>query len=96
MTTKTPGLAGRIAAYFIDSKLTPLMILSTLVLGVWAIVAMPREEEPQIRVPFVDVFATLPGANSAEVEQRLTAPLERLLQEIPGVEHIYSTSSTGG
>ncbi len=89
------GIAGNIAAYFIDSKLTPLIILGALLAGIWAVMTMPREEEPQIRVPFVDVFAQMPGASSQEVEQRLTYPMERIVSAIPGVEHVYSTSSPG-
>jgi multidrug efflux pump subunit AcrB len=89
------GVAGRTAAYFLHSKLTPLFILGSLLLGAWSLWTMPREEEPQIRVPFVDVFSQMPGAPPAEVEQRLTYPMERLIEEIPGVEHVYSTSSPG-
>ena len=89
------GLAGRIAGHFIHSKLTPLFILGSVLLGGWSLWTMPREEEPQIRVPFVDVFSQMPGASPAEVEQRLTYPMERLIEEIPGVDHVYSTSSPG-
>jgi len=89
------GLAGRVAAAFIHSRLTPLVILASVALGALAVVSLPREEEPQIIVPMVDVFAEMPGATPAEVEQRLTRPMERLLWEVPGVEYIYSTSSPG-
>ena len=89
------GLAGRLAAAFIDSQLTPLLIFASLALGVFAVVALPREEEPQIVVPMIDVFVQLPGASPAEVEQRIARPLEKLLWEVPGVEYLYSTSSTG-
>jgi len=94
VTTRT-GAAGRLAAAFIHSKLTPLVILASLLLGVYAVLALPREEEPQIVVPMIDVFVTMPGASPAEVEQRVTRPLEKLLWEIPGVEYLYSTSSPG-
>jgi multidrug efflux pump subunit AcrB len=94
VTTPT-GAAGRLAAAFIHSKLTPLVILASLLLGVYAIVALPREEEPQIIVPMIDVFVAMPGASPSEVEQRVTRPLEKLLWEIPGVEYLYSTSSPG-
>ncbi len=94
MTTPT-GAAGRLAATFIHSKLTPLVILASLLLGVYAVVALPREEEPQIIVPMVDVFVAMPGASPSEIEQRVTRPLEKLLWEIPGVEYLYSTSSPG-
>jgi multidrug efflux pump subunit AcrB len=90
-----PGLAGRIAAAFIDSKLTPLMIVAALVIGAGAVMLLPREEEPQIVVPMIDVFVQMPGATPAEVEQRVTKPMEKVLRDIPGVEYIYSTSSPG-
>ena len=89
------GLAGRLAATFIPSKLTPLLIVGSMALGAFAIAALPREEEPQIIVPMVDVFVALPGASPAEVEQRVTRPMEKLLWEVPGVEYLYSTSSPG-
>ena len=92
---KTYGAAGRIAAAFIHSKLTPLFILASMALGALAVVALPREEEPQIIVPMVDVFVEMPGATPAEVEQRVTRPMEQLLWEVPGVEYVYSTSSPG-
>jgi multidrug efflux pump subunit AcrB len=91
----TRGIAGRLAAAFIHSKLTPLVIAASLLLGVYAVVALPREEEPQILVPMVDVFVELPGASPAEIEQRVTRPIEQWLWEIPGVEYLYSTSSPG-
>ena len=90
------GIAGRIAGTFINSKLTPLFIGASLLLGFFSILRLPREEEPQIIVPMVDVFVSLPGASVAEVEERVTRPMEKLLWEIPGVEYIYSTSSPGG
>jgi multidrug efflux pump subunit AcrB len=89
------GPAGRLAAAFIPSKLTPLFIIGSIALGAFAIAALPREEEPQIIVPMVDVFVALPGASPAEVEQRVTRPMEKLLWEVPGVEYLYSTSSPG-
>ena len=89
------GLAGRLAAAFIHSKLTPLVIVASLLLGVYAAIALPREEEPQIIVPMIDVFVDLPGASPTEVEQRVTRPIEKLLWEMPGLEYLYSTSSPG-
>ncbi len=89
------GIAGRIASAFINSKLTPLIIIASLMLGVMAVLKTPREEEPQIIVPMMDVMVTMPGASSKEVEQRVTTPMEKLLWEIPGVEYVYSTSSPG-
>ncbi len=89
------GVAGRVAAAFVHSKLTPLFMVASMLLGLFAVLALPREEEPQIIVPMIDVFASMPGAAPAEVEQRLTRPIEKLVWEIPGVEYLYSTSSPG-
>ncbi len=91
----TPGLAGGIARAFIDSKLTPLIILTSILLGIGSVVLLPREEEPQIKVPMVDVMVSMPGFSAREVEERATRPMEKLLWEIPGVEYIYSTSREG-
>jgi len=88
-------MAGSIAAFFIESKLTPLIIVASLLLGAFAVVMTPREEEPQIKVPMIDVFVQAPGLTAKEVEQRVTGPMERLLWEIPGVEYVYSTSRPG-
>ncbi len=97
--TQTPktgmGIAGRIARAFIDSKLTPLVIITSVLLGAAAIVMLPREEEPQIKVPMIDVLVAMPGSTAKEVEERATRPMEKLLWEIPGVEYIYSTSRPG-
>jgi multidrug efflux pump subunit AcrB len=95
--TPTPpaGLAGRIARAFIDSKLTPLIIITSVLLGAFAVLMLPREEEPQIKVPMVDVLVSMPGFSAREVEERATRPMEKLLWEIPGVEYLYSTSSEG-
>lgn len=89
------GMAGRMAQAFIDSRLTPLLVVASLLLGVFAIVATPREEEPQIIVPMMDVFVQMPGAGARDVEERITIPMEKKLMEIPGVEYVYSTSSPG-
>ena len=88
-------LAGAMAHSFIDSKLTPLVIVSALLLGMFSILQTPREEEPQIVVPMLDVFVQMPGASSSEVAQRVSLPMERLLREVPGVEYIYSISHPG-
>ena len=89
------GPSGKIAQFFIDSKLTPVIIIAAILLGAAAVIALPREEEPQIIVPMIDVFVQMPGAGAREVEQRITKPMEKLLWEIPGAEYIYSTSSPG-
>jgi multidrug efflux pump subunit AcrB len=95
MSTQEKGIAGRMAEAFIESKLTPLIIVASILIGIGAVALLPREEEPQIVVPMVDVFVQMPGASPADVAQRVTRPMEKLLWEIPGVEYIYSTSSPG-
>ncbi|QQS40046.1 MAG: efflux RND transporter permease subunit [Acidobacteriota bacterium] len=89
------GFAGTLAKAFIQSKLTPLIIVASVLLGIGAVIMLPREEEPQIIVPMIDVVVEMPGASAKEVEERVTRPMEKLLWEIPGVEYIYSTSSPG-
>ncbi len=92
MSRSTLGLSGRVARAFIDNKLTPLMVLAALAVGVFAVLVTPREEEPQIQVPMIDVMVPFPGATAREAEERVAAPLEKLLWEIPGVDYIYTTS----
>ncbi|MGE5892435.1 MAG: efflux RND transporter permease subunit, partial [bacterium] len=89
------GISGKIAKAFIKSKLTPLVVIASLVLGFFAVAVTPREEEPQIVVPMINVFAMYPGASSREVENRVTRPMEKLLWEIQGVEYVYSSSMPG-
>jgi len=89
------GLAGTVARTFIDSKLTPLVVIASILLGAFAVVMLPREEEPQIKVPMIDVLVAMPGFSAKEVEERATRPMEKLLWEIPGVEYLYSTSREG-
>ena len=89
------GFAGRMAATFIDSKLTLIIIISSLLLGMMAVTLLPREEEPQIKVPMIDILVSMPGATAKEVEQRVSVPMEKLLYELPGMEYIYSTSMPG-
>ncbi len=90
------GASGRIAQAFIDSKLTPLLVVASLVLGLMAVVATPREEEPQIVVPMIDVVAGWPGAEATDVERLVAVPLERAIREIREVEYVYSTSQPSG
>jgi len=89
------GIAGRLAKSFLRSKLTPLIILASLMLGLMAVVLTPREEEPQIVVPMVDIYVPMPGASPSEIESQVTTPLEKRLWGIPGVEYLYSTSQPG-
>jgi multidrug efflux pump subunit AcrB len=89
------GIAGRLARAFLNSKLTPLFIAASLALGIFAVAIIPREEEPQILVPMLDIATAMPGASPAEVEQRVTLPIETLVHQISGVEYVYSTSMPG-
>ncbi|MEW6364141.1 MAG: efflux RND transporter permease subunit [Acidobacteriota bacterium] len=93
MVRRALGMSGAVAQAFIDSKLTPLLIIASIALGVFAVLITPREEEPQIQVPMIDVFVPFPGASAREVEERVATPLEKLVWEIPGVEYVYTTSS---
>ena len=86
------GLAGKIAKSFIGSKLTVLLMIVFMVIGVYSSFLIPREEEPQIDVPMADIFVGYPGASPTEVESRVTKPLEKLISNIKGVEYVYSTS----
>jgi multidrug efflux pump subunit AcrB len=95
MSTRRLGIAGRLAHTFIDSRLTPLFIIASILMGLGAVLLLPREEEPQIIVPMIDVFVQMPGSSAREVEERVTRPMEKLIWEVPGVEYIYSTSSPG-
>lgn len=86
------GLAGKIAKVFIGSKLTVLLMIVFMVIGVYSSFLIPREEEPQIDVPMADIFVGYPGASPTEVESRVIKPLEQLISNIKGVEYVYSTS----
>ena len=89
------GISGRVARAFLRSKLTPLATVAALAVGVFSILAIPREEEPQISVPMIDVFAALPGASPKETENLLARPIEQRMRELPGVDHVYSVSGDG-
>ena len=78
-----------------DSKLTPLMVFFALLLGFFSIVFTPSEEEPQIVVPMIDIFISMPGSSPSEIETRAVYPMEKLLWELNGVEYIYSTIMPG-
>src|SRR5690606_4650923 len=86
------GLAGKIAKGFMDSKLTVLLMIVFMVIGVYSSFLIPREEEPQIDVPMADNFVGYPGASPAELESRVIQPIEKMVSNIPGVEYVYSTS----
>ena len=89
------GLSGSIAKSFISSKLTILLMIAFLFTGGVSIMLIPREEEPQIDVPIADIFVGFPGAGPREVETKLTAPLEKIVSNVKGVEYVYSTSMQG-
>ena len=96
MTRRPVGISGRIARAFLESKLTPLLVVFSLLVGVFAILVTPREEEPQIKVPMIDVFLAMPGATAEEAERRLIGPVEKAIYEIPNVEYVYSTTQPSG
>jgi multidrug efflux pump subunit AcrB len=89
------GFAGKIARSFINSKLTPLIVGASLLLGFFAVKMTPREEEPQIVVPMVDIYLPMPGSSPQEVQERVVKPFEAKLWEIKGVEYLYSMSRPG-
>lgn len=92
MNSHNSHFIGKIVDYFARSKITPLIIGFSILIGVFSIFNIPREEEPQISVPMFDIFVSYPGATSEEVERRIVNLGERKLWEIPGVEYVYSTS----
>lgn len=89
------GLAGSLAKLFINSKLTPLLMVAFIIIGVYSSLLIPREEEPQIEVPIADIFFQYRGASPSQMESKVVAPMEKLLSNIPGVEYVYSTSMPG-
>ena len=89
------GFSGAIAKRFQDSKITPLLALTGLLMGLFAIAVTPREEEPQINVTFANIFVPFPGASAVEVENLIAVPLEQVLSEIEGIKHTYSVSRPG-
>ena len=93
--SEQPGFSGAIARRFLQTEITPLLALLGVLLGLFAIVVTPREEEPQINVTFANVFIPFPGASAREVEKLVTSSAEQVLAEIEGVKHIYSVSRPG-
>ncbi len=89
------GFSGSLARKFQDSKITPLLALTGLLMGLFAIIVTPREEEPQINVTFANIFVPFPGASAVEVENVVAVPMEQVLAEIEGVKHTYSVSRPG-
>jgi multidrug efflux pump subunit AcrB len=89
------GFISKVTEIFVDSKISPLIIIFSLLLGLFAILQTPSEEEPQIVVPMIDVFVQMPGATPKEIENRVVSPMEKLIWEVPGVEYLYSTAMPG-
>jgi multidrug efflux pump subunit AcrB len=89
------GLAGNIAKAFINSPVTPMLLVATLLIGIMGLIFTPRQEDPQIEVPMIDIFVSYPGTSSTQVETLVTEPLERLMDEIPGVRHVFSATQRG-
>ena len=89
------GLAGKTARAFIHSPLSPLLFLAMLAMGILGLMATPRQEDPQISVPMVDIMLAYPGASAEQVAAMAVDPLERIMSEIPGVKHVYSASMRG-
>jgi len=89
------GLAGRMAQAFIHSPITPLLFFAMLAMGIMGLILTPRQEDPQISVPMIDIYVQYPGATSAEVSSLAIEPLERIMSEIPGVKHVYAAAERG-
>ncbi len=89
------GISGRIAKYFLHSQMTPLLALSAVLLGLFAVMVTPREEEPQINVTMANVLIPYPGASARDVAQTVATPAEQVLSQIAGVDHVYSVSQPG-
>ena len=89
------GISGKIAQFFINSKLTILLMVGLMIIGVYSSFLIPREEEPQINVPMADVMVGYPGASPTEVESRVAKPLEKIISNIKGVEHVHTMAMNG-
>ncbi len=89
------GISGKVAGFFMESKLTILLMIGLMIIGVYSSTLIPREEEPQIDVPMADIMVGYPGASPLELEKRVVQPLEKAISNIPGVEHIHSISMNG-
>ncbi|HFE37148.1 MAG TPA: efflux RND transporter permease subunit, partial [Gammaproteobacteria bacterium] len=92
---KPLGLAGTLTKMFINSPITPLLLVASIALGLLGLFLTPRQEDPQISVPIADIFFQFPGASAEQVSSLATDPLERMMSEIPGVRHVYSASERG-
>ena len=95
ITKEELGFAGKLADSFIHSPLSPLLFIAFMLIGIYGLYATPRQEDPQISVPMIDIMLQMPGASSQEVSRLVVSPLERLVSEIHGVKHVYSVSDEG-
>ena len=95
MSKPSLGISGSIAKNFLTTEITPLLALVGLLLGLFAVLVTPREEDPQINVTFANVYIPFPGASADQVENLVSTPAEQVLSEIEGLEHVYSTSMPG-
>ncbi|MCK5335646.1 MAG: efflux RND transporter permease subunit, partial [Gammaproteobacteria bacterium] len=89
------GIAGRLANQFINSPVTPLLMMAFLAIGFLGLIFTPRQEDPKISVPMIDIYVQYSGASAEQVTSLVTDPLERLMSEIPGVRHVYSATQRG-
>ncbi|MCK4675507.1 MAG: efflux RND transporter permease subunit, partial [Gammaproteobacteria bacterium] len=89
------GVSGSTAKHFLNTQITPLLALVGVLLGIFAVIITPREEDPQINVTFANVFIPFPGASASEVESLVATPAEQEISGISGIEHVYSTSTPG-
>ena len=89
------GIAGTITKIFINSPITPMLMVAMLFIGVLGLMFTPRQEDPQISVPMVDIFVAYPGASSEQVASLVSSPLERIMSEIPGIRNVYSATRRG-
>jgi multidrug efflux pump subunit AcrB len=94
-TPQALGISGRIAALFQSAQITPLLALVAFLLGVFAVMVTPREEEPQINVTMANVLIPFPGASVADVEQMVATPAEQVFSQMAGTEHVMSVSRPG-
>ncbi|HKB54663.1 MAG TPA: efflux RND transporter permease subunit, partial [Ramlibacter sp.] len=95
MPQERHGISGRIAALFQSAQITPLLALAALLLGLFAVLVTPREEEPQINVTMANVMIPFPGASARDVEQMVAVPAEQVLSQMTGIEHVMSVSRPG-
>lgn len=96
MKTQKLGFAGKLGQTFIHSKLTPVIAITSILLGLMAVYLTPKEEEPQISVPMIDIRTGAPGFTAEEVERKVTEPIERAVWGLDGVEYVYSSSQPHG